>query len=201
MKAMAEKKFGGKAPEFLKLYPTDTPEKTMRSATDYAGDTFIAFSTWAWIEAQGKTGKHVIYRYRFDLAPPPRVRRLRNWAHITPPKSNTCSGNSTPRPASHGGPKTAPLSEQMMKYWAISQRMETPTAPACRSGRVRIHRRMARHVPDRQTRSAQGRPARSLSVPGISLEEITFPETRPLAFSSCHPERRRSRREGPYVGV
>ena len=68
-KADAQKDFGDKADEFLKLYPTDTPEHIMRSAQDYAGDKFIALSTWDWIEAAIKTGNHPVYRYRFDMAP------------------------------------------------------------------------------------------------------------------------------------
>jgi len=68
-KATAQKDFGDKANDFLKLYPTDTPEHVMRSAQDYAGDKFIALSTWAWIEAASKTGKQPVYRYRFDMAP------------------------------------------------------------------------------------------------------------------------------------
>ena len=68
-KAQAEKDFGDKADEFLKLYPSDTPEHLSRSAMDYAGDQFIAMSTWDWIESQSKTGKQPIYRYRFDMAP------------------------------------------------------------------------------------------------------------------------------------
>ncbi|HTT19542.1 MAG TPA: carboxylesterase/lipase family protein [Candidatus Sulfotelmatobacter sp.] len=68
-KATAQKDFGDKADEFLKLYPADTDEHAMRSAQDYAGDKFIAFSTWDWIEAQSKTGKQPVYRYRFDMAP------------------------------------------------------------------------------------------------------------------------------------
>jgi para-nitrobenzyl esterase len=68
-KATAQKDFGDKANDFLKLYPADTDEHALRSAQDYAGDTFIALSTWTWIEAQSKTGKQPIYRYRFDMAP------------------------------------------------------------------------------------------------------------------------------------
>lgn len=67
MKAEAQKYFGGKAAKFLRLYPTDTEEHTQRSALDFAGDRFIAFSTWNWIESQSKTSKQPIYRYRFDL--------------------------------------------------------------------------------------------------------------------------------------
>lgn len=68
-KATAQKDFGDKADEFLKLYPADTDEHAMRSALDYAGDKFIALSTWAWVEAAAKTGKEPVYRYRFDMAP------------------------------------------------------------------------------------------------------------------------------------
>ncbi len=68
-KAQAQKDFGDKTDEFLKLYPSDTPEHLTRSSLDYAGDRFIALSTWAWIEAQTKTGKQPVYRYRFDMAP------------------------------------------------------------------------------------------------------------------------------------
>src|SRR5580692_8951999 len=69
MKAMAQKDFGDKADEFLKLYPIDTDQHVQRSAQDYAGDKFIAASTWEWIESQSKTGKQPIYRYRFDMTP------------------------------------------------------------------------------------------------------------------------------------
>jgi para-nitrobenzyl esterase len=70
LKAGAQKEFGEKAAEALKLYPIDTDEHVQRSALDFAGDQFIAFSTWAWMESQSKTGKQPIYRYRFDLGPP-----------------------------------------------------------------------------------------------------------------------------------
>ena len=71
-KADAQKDFGDKADEFLKLYPANTNEQALRSAQDYAGDKFIALSTWSWIDAQRKTGKQPIYRYRFDMAPFPK---------------------------------------------------------------------------------------------------------------------------------
>jgi len=71
-KATAQKDFGDKAAEFLKLYPSDTPEHARRSALDYASDKFISMSTWEWIEAQTKTGKQPVYRYRFDMMPAPK---------------------------------------------------------------------------------------------------------------------------------
>jgi para-nitrobenzyl esterase len=64
-------KFGDKAPEVLKLFPASDDKEAIRAAADLAAYRFIAFSTWSWLEAQTETGKQPVYRYRFDLAPPP----------------------------------------------------------------------------------------------------------------------------------
>jgi para-nitrobenzyl esterase len=68
---LAHSDFGDKAEAFLKLYPATNDEEAKRSAQDLAGDRFIAFSTWKWIEMQKKTGKARVFRYEFDQAPPP----------------------------------------------------------------------------------------------------------------------------------
>ena len=68
--AFAHKRFGDRADEFLKLYPADSDEQAKRSAQDLAGDQFIAYSTWKWIEMQGATGQATVYQYEFDDAPP-----------------------------------------------------------------------------------------------------------------------------------
>jgi para-nitrobenzyl esterase len=62
--------FGDRSDEFLKLYPATTDEEAVRSTEDFAGDQFIAFSTWKWMESQLTTGKQPVFRYRFDQAPP-----------------------------------------------------------------------------------------------------------------------------------
>jgi para-nitrobenzyl esterase len=62
----AREQFGANADEFLKLYPAETDAEAKRSAQDYAGDQFIAFATWKWIELQHETAKAPVYRYRFD---------------------------------------------------------------------------------------------------------------------------------------
>lgn len=62
--------FDDNAAEFLKLYPATTEEEAKRSAGDIAGDQFIAFGTWKWIEMQRTTGESTVYRYEFDDAPP-----------------------------------------------------------------------------------------------------------------------------------
>jgi para-nitrobenzyl esterase len=63
--------FGDNADALLKLYPAETDDQAKRSAQDLAGDRFIAFSTWKWIEMQVATGESAVYRYEFDDAPPP----------------------------------------------------------------------------------------------------------------------------------
>lgn len=62
--------FGDRTEAFLKLYPAATDEEARRSAQDLAGDRFIAFSTWKWMELHRETGKSPVYRYQFDQAPP-----------------------------------------------------------------------------------------------------------------------------------
>jgi len=63
--------FGDKADALLKLYPAGTDEQAKRSAQDLAGDQFIAYSTWKWIEMHAATGNSPVFRYQFDDAPPP----------------------------------------------------------------------------------------------------------------------------------
>jgi para-nitrobenzyl esterase len=67
----AQALFGDQAAAFVKLYPADTDDMAKRSAQDYAGDNFIAYSTWKWLEMHAATGKSPLFRYEFDDAPPP----------------------------------------------------------------------------------------------------------------------------------
>ncbi|MGD0221130.1 MAG: carboxylesterase/lipase family protein [Terriglobia bacterium] len=62
--------YGDHADELLKLYPAGTDDQAKRSAQDLAGDQFIAFSTWKWIDMQLATGNSRVYRYEFDDALP-----------------------------------------------------------------------------------------------------------------------------------
>ena len=126
LKAYAQKDIGDNAAEFLKLYPADTPEQALRSALDFAGDRFIAFSTWAWIEAQTKTGKQPVYRYRFDLGPPN-------------PKGPSMAYHSAEIEYVFGQldskaevawrPEDRALSAEMQKYWANFARSGDPNGP------------------------------------------------------------------------
>jgi para-nitrobenzyl esterase len=62
--------FGDRADEALKLYPGTTNEEVAQSATDLASDRFIAFSTWKWTDAHGRTGGKPVYRYYYSRPRP-----------------------------------------------------------------------------------------------------------------------------------
>ena len=62
--------YGNKADEVLKLYPAGTPEVTEQSATDLAGDRFIAYSTWKWFDLHRKNSTQPVYRYYYTRPRP-----------------------------------------------------------------------------------------------------------------------------------
>jgi para-nitrobenzyl esterase len=62
--------FGDRADEALKLYPGTTNDEVQQSATSLAGDRFIAFSTWKWVDAHARTGGKPVYRYFYSRPRP-----------------------------------------------------------------------------------------------------------------------------------
>jgi para-nitrobenzyl esterase len=68
--ARMKKRFGQNAEQALKVYPAESDAQAKRSAQDLAGDGFIGYSTWKWIEMHQKTAKTPIFRYRFDQTLP-----------------------------------------------------------------------------------------------------------------------------------
>jgi para-nitrobenzyl esterase len=125
MKAAAQKEFGDKTADFLRLYPSDTDERAMRSALDLAGDRFIAFSTWEWIESQSKTGKQPIYRYRFDLGPPPDPKGPQLGAYHSA-EIEYVFGQLDSKSGISWTPDHRKLSATMQKYWANFARTGDP---------------------------------------------------------------------------
>ena len=128
MKASAQKDFGEKAEEFLKLYPADD-DHVLRSAEDFAGDHFIAWSTWAWMEAQSKTGKQSIYRYRFDLAPQPKDPKAPKLGAYHSAEIEYVFGQLDSKKETAWRPEDRQLSEAMQKYWANFARSGDPNGP------------------------------------------------------------------------
>jgi para-nitrobenzyl esterase len=125
LKATAQKEFGAKAPEFLKLYPADSDQQALRSAQDFAGDSFIAFSTWQWLESQSKTGRHPVYRYRFDLGPPTDPKAPQLGAYHSA-EIEYVFGQLDSKAGINWRPEDRQLSATMQKYWANFARSGDP---------------------------------------------------------------------------
>jgi para-nitrobenzyl esterase len=115
-KTQAHEMFKERAAEFLKLYPGETDAQAMRSAADFAGDEFIAFGTWKWLEAHRKTGEAPVYRYHFELAALPSKFHL-GTAAFHSDDIEYVFGTLDTRPGETVRPEDRKLSEQMMSYW------------------------------------------------------------------------------------
>ncbi|WP_295122863.1 carboxylesterase family protein [uncultured Chitinophaga sp.] len=76
--AAVKKLYGDKAEEVLRLYNPATDAEVARVATDLAGDRFISFSTWKWIDLAAKTGGQPVYRYLYSHPRPPMVASMGN---------------------------------------------------------------------------------------------------------------------------
>jgi para-nitrobenzyl esterase len=63
--------YGDKADEVFKLYPASNETEVMDAAQDLAGDRFISFSTWKWVEMATKTGSQPTYYYLYARPRPP----------------------------------------------------------------------------------------------------------------------------------
>jgi para-nitrobenzyl esterase len=127
-KAYAATLFGDRAAEFLTLYPGDTDEQAISSATAYGGDSFIAFGTWKWLEAHRKTGESPVYRYHFELAAPPSKFHLGSFAFHSD-DIEYVFGTLDTRPGAVWRPEDRKLSEQMMDYWTNFAKTGDPNGP------------------------------------------------------------------------
>ena len=127
-KAMADGLFKDRAAEFLKLYPGDTDEQALRSAIDFGGDSFIAFGTWKWIEAQCKTGDSPVFSYHFELAAPPSKFHPGSFAFHSD-DIEYVFGTLATRPGSDWRPEDWKLSEEVMGYWTNFAKTGDPNGP------------------------------------------------------------------------
>ena len=128
-KERAQKDFGDKADEFLKLYPIDTPEHVRRSVLDYASDRFIAMSTWEWIEASTKTGKQPVYRYRFDMTPAPKNPNAPHLGAYHSAEIEYVFGQLDSKTDVTWTQEDRNVSLDMQKYWSNFARNGNPNGP------------------------------------------------------------------------
>ncbi|MGD0801275.1 MAG: carboxylesterase family protein [Terracidiphilus sp.] len=120
--------FKDRAAEFLTLYPCDTDAQALRSAIDFGGDTFIAFSTWKWLEAHRKTGDSPVYRYHFELGAPSSKFHTGTYAFHSD-DIEYVFGTLDTRPGAEWRPEDRKLSDQMMSYWTNFARTGDPNGP------------------------------------------------------------------------
>lgn len=116
-KGMAAGLYKERSAEFLQLYPGDTEEQAMRSASDYGSDAFIAFSTWKWIEAHRKTGESPVYRYHFELPALPSKFHPGTFVFHSD-DIEYVFGTLDTRPGATIRPEDRKLSDQFMSYWS-----------------------------------------------------------------------------------
>jgi para-nitrobenzyl esterase len=121
--------FGPDALKFLAAYPATNDAEAARSAGDFASDKFIAFSTWAWLEAQVKTGKAPVYRYFFDLPSPGDRNHSVAQGAFHSDDIEYVFGTLDSRPGMAIRPEDRALSDLMQQYWTNFARTGDPNAP------------------------------------------------------------------------
>jgi para-nitrobenzyl esterase len=128
LKKTANEEFGPNAAEFLRLFPGDSGAAAARSAAEFAADRFTVFSTWAWLDAQARTGHQPVYRYRFDRAPPTDVLgRKRGSFHSAEIPYVFGTFDSEPQVPWTAEDRT--LGELLHGYWTNFARTGNPNGP------------------------------------------------------------------------
>jgi para-nitrobenzyl esterase len=77
-KKALQRLYGERAGDIFKVYPAATDEEVIQAASDLAGDRFIAYSTWKWIDLHSQTGGEPVYRYLFSRPRPPMTAEMGN---------------------------------------------------------------------------------------------------------------------------
>src|SRR5208282_3374756 len=126
----AQARFGTNAETFLTHYPAATDAQARRSAQDFAGDQFIAYGTWKWIEMQLETGGSPVFRYEFDQTLPLPADAKRGTEPAAPHSAEieyvfrVLSSKHLP-----WRPEDYQVSELMAAYWSNFAKTGDPNGP------------------------------------------------------------------------
>src|SRR5262249_30668035 len=63
--AVLTRVFGERASEAAQFYPASSADEAMQSLTDLAGDRFIGYSTWKWLDIHAATSRQPVYHYLY----------------------------------------------------------------------------------------------------------------------------------------
>jgi para-nitrobenzyl esterase len=91
-------------------------------------DRFIAYSTWAWIEAQTKTGAAPVYRYLFALPAPTDKYHPVAVGAFHSDDIEYVFGTLDSRPGATFTPADRTLTDQVQQYWTNFARTGNPNA-------------------------------------------------------------------------
>jgi para-nitrobenzyl esterase len=127
--ATAQTEFGDNAQKFLALYPATTDPEALVSAGDYAGDHFIDYSTWRWLEAHATTGSAPVFRYRLDLGSPGDKYHSAILGAFHSDDIEYVFGTLDSRAEAVWRPEDRKLSDQIGAYWTNFARTGDPNGP------------------------------------------------------------------------
>ncbi|HZZ40436.1 MAG TPA: carboxylesterase/lipase family protein [Acidobacteriaceae bacterium] len=113
----AENTFGPHAGDFLKVYPDNSDAEAVRSAINFAGDSFIAFSTWEWLQAHVATGGQPVYRYHFERPSPADKYHPAGSGAFHSDEIEYVFGTLDSRPDAVWQPEDQQLSDLIETYW------------------------------------------------------------------------------------
>jgi para-nitrobenzyl esterase len=124
----AQNEFGADSDRFLAAYAATTDEEAQRVAGDFAGDQFIAYSTWRWLEAHTDTGASPVYRYFFTLPSPGDKFHSAAAGAFHSDDIEYVFGTLDTRQGAVWGPEDRKLSDQIQQYWTNFARTGDPNA-------------------------------------------------------------------------
>ena len=122
--------FGTNAEAVLSLYPATTDAQVKRAAQDFAGDRFIGYATWKWLEMQLQTGDAPVYRYKFGQTLPLPA-KAKPGTEPTAPHASDIEFVFEMLPSRHlpWRPEDRKVSELMADYWTNFAKTGNPNGP------------------------------------------------------------------------
>lgn len=98
VRAVLAQLFGARAPDAEKFFPVGSADETAQSLTDLAGDRFLGYATWKWLEEHARTSGQPVYRY-FYARPRPAPVEAGVTANLAGGITRGAENTPTPPPA------------------------------------------------------------------------------------------------------